>query len=506
VPAAADTPKWCPKATEAGTYDLNELKRSEPEYVVRAIAKVSCSTNPEVANMQQQVATARAAWGKKLGMEDPDWADAVLFIDNRDGNFPKVELSTKDMAKFTPMDQWRAIRGLEAGNVKAGPRYVTDALDASGLLTEVGRLSWLESCFNEYIQHDQMLHFAVCNADIEAFDWGKFSTQLRSDTVHDGGTKMLLRFRALELTNKIKEYRAARDKMIKADAEYQKVIDTATKGREAWAKGIGSNKQLLELVLAMDSATFAASRKMMADCSAKTTEALHTAISTIPAKAFTGMADIRDDPGGGFAFQAGPVLVNNPQVNLAINAYGQCHPGTAITDWLNAAMQKLHGFRGPRNAAILAILNEKFVFDDVNASKLRHPDPSDGVPYSRTGGTPMSAGGVVASVKKNKDVLVVALQKTKVKRMECVKSHTTNRVSRINSDGTIDYERICDKSAMVEHDTTWSDFKINPAHEPLLKKGVVFSSYYLQEVADVIAIWPNAKATVPSIVLGAKVK
>jgi len=201
------------------------------------------------------------------------------------------------------------------------------------------------------------------------------------------------------------------------------------------------------------------------------------------------------------------VLVNNPQVNLAANAWTQCHPGTPTADWLNAMLQQTFGVRGPRSAAWIALMNEKFTFDDVNARAPQHPDPSDGVPYRRTGGSPSSAGGVVNTVKAGKDGATVALQKTKVKTLDCVKSHRTNRVTRIRSDGSLDYEAICDKTAMVEHDTTWADFKVNPAQTALLKKGVVFSSYYASgSVADVIAIWPNKGATTPSMVLGAKVK
>jgi hypothetical protein len=507
VPAAAEVPKWCPKTLEASDGDLRDLKRSEPDYVIRAIAKIRCSNSAEVANMQTQVEQARQAWGKKLGMEDADWKDAVEYIDNRDGNYPKVELSTKSWAQFTPMDQWQAIRNgmsTSQGQVNAGGRYVIDALESR--LTEVGREAWLELCFKERVEHSEMLNFAMCNGDVEAFDWAKFSQQLRSDTAHDGGTKMLLRFRALAMMDTIKEYKAARDKMFKADDAYKKLFDVAAKARADWAKGIGANAKLLDLLLDMDSATFAGSRKMMADCDAKTTAALQAAISTIPAKSFSGMADIRDDPSGGFAHQAGPVLVNNPQVNIAANAWAQCHPDTATTDWLNASLQEVPGVRGPRNAAIGAMLNEKIEYDDVNARPMQKPDPWQEVPYRRSGGSPSSAGGVVAKVTPGKEFLTVALQKTKIKTLDCVKSHRTNRVSRINSDGSLDYEAICDKTAMVEHDTTWSDFKINPAHNALLKKGVVFSAYYRDKFADIIAVWPSAKATAPSMVLGAKVK
>ena len=79
---------------------------------------------------------------------------------------------------------------------------------------------------------------------------------------------------------------------------------------------------------------------------------------------------------------------------------------------------------------------------------------------------------------------------------------------RILSDGRLEYESICLKSAVVTYDTTWTDFKINPAHVPLLKPGVKFSSVQLYNwpYADVVAIWPDKNATAPTLVLGAKLK
>lgn len=65
---------------------------------------------------------------------------------------------------------------------------------------------------------------------------------------------------------------------------------------------------------------------------------------------------------------------------------------------------------------------------------------------------------------------------------------------------------ICDKTAIVTHDTTWTDFHINPDQAKLLKPGAVFSALYLGGVADVIAIWPNKAAKTPSLVLGGAVK
>lgn len=501
--AVANTlPAWCGKTTfEANSADVNSLKRTEPDYAVRAIVTVLCSTTSDAASAHGNAEELRKSWGAKLGMVDADWADAVSFV----GSYPNLALSTKVITQFTPMDQWFAIReGLTAGDIHAGSVYLADAMHAG--LSEVGRMAFIEYCLKERIEHSEMPRHAMCAADIAAWNPEKFATQLRGDS-HDGGNKMLLRIRALELAETLVTYRAEREKLYKQDDTYKKMVDVATKARAEWEKGVGANTPLLELMQTIDSATFAGSRKLFAGCEEKTQAALTSAISKIPAKAFAGMTDVRNDPHGGFAQKAGPVLVNHPEVNIAANAWAQCHRQTAIADFLMASLQEVPGFRGPRVAAYAALLNEKFVFDDVNARAPRYPSFYGDVPYSRSGGSLRSAGGVVDKVTKAKDHAVVALQKTTAKRVDCVKSHRTNRVSRISSDGRVEYETICDKSAIVTYDTTWTDFKVNLEYVPLLTRGVVFSASNLNNgFFDVLALWKDANATVPMLVLGAKVK
>lgn len=59
---------------------------------------------------------------------------------------------------------------------------------------------------------------------------------------------------------------------------------------------------------------------------------------------------------------------------------------------------------------------------------------------------------------------------------------------------------------MVKHDTTWSNFKVNPAHAKRLKPGVQFSAVMSNKVGDAIAIWPSKAAKTPSVVLGGTLK
>jgi hypothetical protein len=147
-------------------------------------------------------------------------------------------------------------------------------------------------------------------------------------------------------------------------------------------------------------------------------------------------------------------------------------------------------------------------FDDTTMQPLGFPNVTG--PLSRTGGTIMSDGGIVKSIKKNaKDnTLTVGIEKTSVTPQDCVKEHRTNRISEIRSDGQISYEVICDQSKAVTHDTTWSDFTIvdSPALDKVLKPGVVFSALRAQGAEEIIAIWPNKTAKTPSWVLGGAVK
>jgi hypothetical protein len=316
---------------------------------------------------------------------------------------------------------------------------------------------------------------------------------------------MFLRFHVLDLPAVLKTVSERKAALIKKDDVYQKVFDVAAQARLDWAKGVGANAKLLALALKMDGGALFHSRKLLDGCQAETEEALAAAISTIPAKSFVGMHDDRQMSKKGFAESAGPLLVNVPAVNVAGIAYAECHPKTASSDYLQAFLQNVPGARGPRNFALGAVMGETFTFDDMNAGKMQFPGFSSR-PYSRSGGTIMSAGGVVKAVKPEKDFLLVSLEKTTMKQEDCVKEHHSNHVSRIRSDGAIEYEMICDKTAIVTHDTTWTDFHINPAQAKLLKPGVLFSALHYGDMFDVIAIWPNKSAQTPSNVLGGAIK
>jgi hypothetical protein len=503
--AWAGTPPWCGSGKfDANSEDVRTISTSKDVHeLVPAIANALCTTNPDLDPHRGEIEAARQAVGPKLGMADADWADAAAWAKTNDRS-SKAALSTKDLAQLTPLDQYEAIsKGFDG---IADALYATDVLDQH--LTATGRMAFVDWC----IKNDSVARadgdaskWAVCWPDVEKFDASKIFAEVKADSAHDGVAKMWVRFHAYDLPAAIKEVADRKAALVKKDDVYQKVFDVAAKARGEWAKGVGLNAKLLALALAMDAGAFFRSRKLLDGCDAKTAEALAAAVATIPGKAFIGMHDDREMSKKGFAESVAPLLVNTPVVNVAAVAYAECHPKTATSDYLRAFLQNVPGSRGPRNSALAALMGETFVFDDMNAGKMQFPQ-FDGRPYTRSGGSIMSSGGVVKSVKADKTSLTVSLEKTTMKQEDCVKEHHSNHISRLRSDGVIEYEMICDKTAIVTHDTTWTDFHINPDQTKLLKPGVVFSALYLGGLADVIAIWPNKAAKTPSLVLGGAIK
>ncbi len=508
--AAAGVPAWCKDAAfGAERYDLSDLSARDPREVIITFAKAICAPTPEAQAGAAEIEKARQAWSKKLRMVDADWADAVAYAKS-DYRSEKLTYSTKDLAAFTPLDQYKALTdGFERPNGNGpfeDPFYIADALDSR--LSEAGRYGFIEACLklgDRSVTSIPSVTWALCQVDIERFDAAKLAEQLRGDTAHGGELRMSMRLRLLDLPARLKEHATKVQQLLAKDEAYKKVFDVVAKARAEWAAGLGTETKLLALAQALDGATFAQSRKAFEGCEEKTTAALHTEISKVPAKTFAGMKDIRMEPYNGFAAGAGPVLVKIPSVALAAVPYVLCHTKSGTADMLAAYLQDTPGYRGPRTAAISKVMLEKIALDDLNA-RVEYP-PFDSRPYWRSHGTIGSAGGVIAKVQPAGDVITVELEKLLIKRLECIQSHTTKRIARITANGEVEYERICDKSGMVTHDATWGAFKIKKAYAPLLKKGVMFSSVGGQdEGADIVAIWPSKTAELPTLVLGAAVK
>jgi hypothetical protein len=498
-PVHADVPAWCSGATFRAESNLfDELSEThDPQTTIELLAKASCSNDDAATAHRAEIDAARAAWGKKYGMAEADWGDVVAALNGGD-DYSKVDLSANALTTLSPIDQYKVIaQGF--GQLARDPFYFTDAFGAQ--LTETGRLAFVQYCLdNQRVPAE----WAACQEDVDKLDVAKVYAELHADP-HAGSAKHSIRMIAAGTADLVAAYAAKKAALIKKDGEYGRAFDVAAKARAEWATKVGTNTKLLALVTAMDSATVFHSRKQFDGCEAKTADALAAAVSEIPAKAFTGMHDDRNDPTQSFATKAKNVLARSSAVTLAAIAYAECQPKTGLGNYAANLLNGVPTARGPRDYALAALLATDFKFDDTNTKGLAVPRPGQR-PYPY-GQVPMSVGGTVKSVKLVGDTLDVALEKTAERVEDCVKEHE-GHVVRIREDGSLEREIICDQTAMVTRDTSYvADFKINPTDQKWLKGGVLFSATYADSSPmDVIAVWPSKGAKLPSIVLGGVVK
>ena len=501
--ASAGVPGWCKDASFDTKYDLRDLSSQDVERVVITLAKATCKPSPEADAGKAQIEAARQAWGKKLLMNDADWADAVSFA-NVDGRPADLAYAVKDLTAMSAVDQYLTINS----SIRIGRTYDFDQADYLAdmfepNLTEVGRLAYISKC----IRARDAVVYAQCQGDIDAFDKAKFAVQLRSDTGHPGANKMRIRLEMYALPKKLKEQAAEVKQILAKDAAYKQLWDAAAKGRAQFASTIAQDKELLALATKLDSANWFKSRKQYEGCAEITEASLMKVISTkVPASTFKDVGrdtpfakDDRTSDRKTVSEKVAPLLSDIPELMFVAGPYIECHGDkSSKSAFLESLFSYSPGFRGPRRAALTAITKEKVVLDDMDAQITY---PRTGQPFE-TAYAKSSFGGVVKSVKDAEDGILVALEELLVKREECVKSHYTKKVTRVNSDGSLSYELICDQMGIVTYDDTPSDSKIDKIYKPLLKKGVQYSAVGYA----VLAVWKDKNAKLPSYVLGAEVK
>jgi hypothetical protein len=494
--AVAGPAAWC-KGVEGGkSADMSSLSSKDSRDVIKAFVAVECNPTAEVEAHRADIEQARAAWSKRLGMSEADWADAAAWSKVNDYDV-HGDMSTKNFVEMTPVDQFEAIT--HAGGDIQGPMdavYVADIVDAK--LSEPGRLALLEYCMKE----DNEILWAACQQDFEKFDAAKLYDQLRADTVHGGEIRQKIRMLAYELPAKLKEHADKVAKLKSDDVGWKKAFEVAATARGEWGAIATKNAKYLALAADLESALVAQSRSMFEGCDDKTYGALSEAITQVPAKSFEKMRDVRDDPFKGFAYKALPIAMKNTAANLAAISVVICNKRPGLSKILAGALTSTPSQRGPRNYAISRMADSNIQLDKMNARitwpGMRHPYAS--------GAYLSSAGAVIKSIKKDGDHLKVESAPLMVTTEDCVQEHKSNKIERVHDDGRVDYELICDKTAKRQHNDAWGDFGISAAYEKVLKPGMMFSCTYGEKSSDVIAIWANGNATAPMWLLGGKLK
>lgn len=506
--AEAAPPAWCQGAAVPAV-DLHGLASRDVRDVIKALVAAACAPSAEADAQRAEIEAARQAWSKRLGMTEADWAGAVGYAQTHDDYAIPAPLVGKTLAAASPLDQYAVIYQGHESLSEFDTLYAADLFEPH--LSEAGRLAFVQTtCFHNgqpapvdaYGMTGTEVIWAICQADLDRIDVPRLFEEIRGDAGHDGALKMKLRVAAYELPARIKSHAAEVQQMVQRDDASKQLFEIAAGAREAWASGIGKRARLLELALAMDSAAITRSRKQLDGCGEATAAALADAVSTIPASAFAGLHDVRDNPMGGFATAAGPVLASAPEVELAAIAFVRCAPDGDASAFLEEILAVGPPARGPRNAALARIEGAKVSYDKVGA-KLVPPRPRPfGANYPDGTLQTRSAGGAVKAVKRTGDLLAVDVQQTLVKQVDCVRSHKTSRISKIHGDGRVDHEDVCDRSELRTHDHTWTAFQLSAKYAAWLKPGAVFSA----TGKDVLAVWPSASARAPAMVLGGAVK
>lgn len=492
-------PTWCKGGDEKPSYDMKTLY-TEPDvhFALLGLVAASCYPESDVAAQGKQLAAARAAWSKKLGLVEDDWADVSEWahlqrhlrgdtrIDERDRQAP--------WSAYSPLDQFGILSGASMSDVDAA--YIADGFGAK--LTQLGRLGYVADCLGHGSQ-DPAVFYAMCATDAATLDLGKLSAEIRADTTHSAGDRMTARLVAYDLlTVQLPKYFADAKALRAKDPAYATMFALGETAHKEWAK---VDPRWISLVADLDDARVTGSRKASAGCEARTWEAWKAVITAIPVKRF---AAIHPEPGNSFAIQLVPAVTAEPNGYLAALALNECAnlegKEDLLTGAIGAALVRWPGFRGPRTATQTAILTANLKLDARDAT-LDFPKVHRGW-IKGDGNAQNYVLGVVAAVKVEGESATVTFAKQKVKQTRCAKGHYTSQISQIMSDGTVHYYYVCDTEVQETIEVPPSPpLKVVARYAAGLKAGMTVSI-----TNDVVAVAYAKGGTTPLLVTGIEVK
>ncbi len=446
--AAASPPDWCKGATEKLTASERDLKdlpgNADAEDAVETIVAQSCFPDADYAQYNKNVDAALLEWSRRLEMTDADWVDAASYTQTLRVGHGRPSITRPEDKKawttLSPVDQFARIPDSGMGMSNSGSisdaTYLVDALGDH--LAMAGRLAYIQVC----MRSENPVMWAMCQPDIDAFDRKKVAAELRSDTSHEAYDRMLVRFASYQASLALPKHADKVKKLRASDSGYEQMFKVAA---AAWKDFGGVDAKLLQLMTEIDDARVTKSRKASAGCVDRTWAVWKSVVEKIPAKSFGALAS--EDASEKFWFlpRALGLIVATPNGYLASLAHNLCtgleDKQDYLTRELGSAVKYLPGFRGPRNAAHSALRLQTITLDDRDA-RIEYPELNR--PWIQTGGGSSGGGmGEIAKVTASGDTTKIEFARVKTKQQDCVRGHRTNRVTRITSDGSLEYEYIC---------------------------------------------------------------
>lgn len=502
--SAFGAPDWCKGAKEEQVdFSIDRaLSQDDVVWAVHDLIGAMCFPDNDAKAQMAKLEARHKEWSQKLEMNDADWADAAAWAaSDQSSRYPSSTLTPADpkqaWSTMSPVEQYTLLNYNISNHYDAN--YIADALGAK--LSEAGRLGYiLKICMNS---DSAEVQWAMCQPDLDAFDFKKLVAELRGDQKASGYARFLIRLAAYQLLpERLKERRPQIDAARAKDPAFGKMFELSAQTRKQWEGLWKSEAALLELVAQMDDARVTNSRRAYQGCADKTWPAWSNAVSKIPAKKFGAVE--RDEYLIHYNTGLLAVVGNDPRGYLAATALYICGAAEekvdALIRTLGNTLERWPGHRGPRTSAHTAILTAGLELDDRDA-RITYPDTNRGW-FSQSGSSSGGGYGKVSGVKVEKDKVRIDFAAKIEKQHQCLQSKYSNRIVQIRNDGSLVYELNCLKWGTVSVDRRSPTQHVKSKYAKGLKAGM--GAYIIEEA--VIAAWAKPGSATPSIIGGVPVK
>jgi hypothetical protein len=499
VSTADAKPAWCGEGSDqiSGHGPRDAVKDKDPRDALIGLAKNLCNPDDEGKQMYRELEAAAKKWSEKLDLTEADWKDVVdLAVQPgymQMSDSLSMDLSSRSLSSLDAIEQFTFLK-----NHDEQAHYYMDALGPK--LTETGRMAYVIDCTRDRTDYGV---WAVCQPDVDAFDFKKVSSELRTQTKRSGYERMLMRFIAYKLPERIAEHTKKVEALEAKDEGYAKLFAVAPDIHKAWASRYSSD--VYALALKMDDGKLSNSRKAFAGCEDATRSAWDAAVGKLPAKSFEGLVE---DPGVKlWAEQALAIAIRDTDVYLASIAMFMCHNQEGdpplLPKLLSGVIAWNPGLRGPRTESHTQMI-ALGITPDNRTEQITFPSMYREwlfVNGSRSGGA--WGRGEVGKMTKEKDGdTTIAFKAEWAEQTVCTKWKETNKFGGWDTAGRPYYRSVC-----LGEKTE----KVNRANDPVKVKarsmtGVKKGAYIIVDDGDVSAVFAKKGAKVPSAVFGVAVK
>jgi hypothetical protein len=504
---AIAAPAWC----AAEGVNQHEMRYSsvtdaldpDPSDALPAIVASLCWPDAEAKDRVKEIEKARAAWSKKLDLQEADWTDVAQYASTtksmRQGSIPVDHEKKQAWTTLSPIEQFSGIENgfpnNGNGNSISEYTYLTDALGTK--LSETGRLAYIQQACLGY--NRSIAEWAMCEPDLALLDRKKIADEIRKDAKAKGLDRMKIRLYLHGLDTRLAEHAKEVEKARAKEAAYAKMFEMAAATRKEWDGIWKSETALLELALTMDDARQTSSRKSLEGCSEKTWAAWKAVVEKIPAKNFegfsTGIADSWMSP-------AAAVITTTVPGYLASTALFNCHRATAEKDpvisTIGSVMGFVPGLRGPRTSTLWALRNANLQLDDAS-EQIDFPQIRYDQKYK--GSEARGYFATVAKIKVDGDKAIVSFTPKFEKQEQCSSARRTNRITQIRPDGSLIYESICTQWKSVTVDRSPDAQTVDVRYTAGVKPGMNVNI----STGAIFGAWAKGKKS-PSVVAGVTVK